>query len=194
MKCFRRYIFRPENSCHFIINVLTQQTTWGLWCYPTFETQILLQAFDWTSFCLNSSWHVDTVAAHLSDAQPCDVSPLLLHIRLRSGGCGAIWLQRTRCNVPETRQRWSVPAGDGYPRHKGMDMANSIPQVVCGVWTLLVLRPPKTVAPRQAGVMLSCCLWQILTINTKCYSRNQDPTWQQVSVFYCSILVSMCEL
>ncbi len=56
--------------------------------------------------------------------------------------------------------------------------------------------PAWTIETRQDGSMLLCSLRQILTLPSECRSRNQD-SWDQAmffSIFYCPILVSLCEL
>ncbi len=56
--------------------------------------------------------------------------------------------------------------------------------------------PAWIVETRQDGSMLSCSLRQILTQPSECRSRNQDSLDQAMffSIFYCPILVSLCEL
>ncbi len=53
-----------------------------------------------------------------------------------------------------------------------------------------------TVETRQDGSMLSCSLRQILILPSECRSRNRDSSDQATffSIFYCPILVSLCEL
>ncbi len=57
--------------------------------------------------------------------------------------------------------------------------------------------PAWTVEKKQDGSMLSCSIWQILTLPSECHSRNRDSS-DQATFFQSSIvqfwLASLCEL
>ncbi len=70
---------------------------------------------------------------------------------------------------------------------------------VCQENILHTITPPPpawTFGTRQDGSMLSCSLHQILTLPSECRSRNRDSIrpGNVFPIFYCPILVNLCEL
>ncbi len=126
----------------------------------------------------------------------------------------AIWVKWTHCHVQETSLRWfelcdmvHYTAGSSIRRwvhcsHKRMDMVSNNTLVGCvfkrcSIGTkrpkvcqeniphpFTLPRPAWTVETRQDGSMLSCSLCQILTIRPG----------NIFTIFYCPILVILCEL
>ncbi len=80
--------------------------------------------------------------------------------------------------------------------HKGMDMVSS-PKCAKKISPTSLHTPPAawTAETRQDGSMLSCSLRQILTLHLNVAAEiKTHQTRQHFPIFYCSVLVILCEL